>query len=34
NCRKFLGNRKEFDTDSNLIIDYCKYAVKFFEHVE
>jgi hypothetical protein len=34
NCKKFLGNRREFDTDSNLIIDYCRYAVKFFEHVE
>jgi hypothetical protein len=28
-----LGSRKEFDTDKALIIDYCKYAVKFFETV-
>jgi hypothetical protein len=32
-CRNFLGSRKEFDTDKNLIIEYCKYAVKFFENV-
>jgi hypothetical protein len=31
-CKKYLGKRKEFDTDSKLIIDYCKYAVKFFEN--
>jgi hypothetical protein len=28
-----LGSRQEFDTDKDLIIDYCKYAVKFFETV-
>jgi len=33
NCRNYLGKRKEFDTDKNLIIEYCKYAVKFFENV-
>lgn len=32
-CRNLLGNRKEFDTDKEKIIDYCKYAVKFFENV-
>lgn len=32
-CQKYLGSRKEFDTDKDLIIDYCKYAVKFFENV-
>lgn len=32
-CRNYLGSRKEFDTDKNLIIEYCKYAVKFFENV-
>ncbi|WP_416865442.1 MAG: hypothetical protein ACMVP2_24050 [Imperialibacter sp.] len=32
-CHSYLGNRKEFDTDKNLIIEYCKYAVKFFENV-
>ncbi|MEH6745822.1 MAG: hypothetical protein V7670_03200 [Maribacter arcticus] len=30
---KYLGNRNEFDTDSALIVEYCKYAVKFFENV-
>lgn len=29
----YLGKRKEFDTDKDLIIEYCKYAVKFFENV-
>lgn len=28
----YLGKRKEFDTDKDLIIEYCKYAVKFFEN--
>ena len=31
--RKYLGSRKEFDTDSKKIIEYCHYAVKFFENV-
>lgn len=31
--QNYLGKRKEFDTDKDLIIEYCKYAVKFFEHV-
>lgn len=30
---KYLGNRNEFETDKALIIEYCKYAVKFFENV-
>ena len=33
-CRNWLGSRKEFETDKDLIIDYCKYAVKFFENIE
>jgi len=33
NCKKYLGNRNEFDTDKVKIIEYCKYAVKFFENV-
>ncbi|WP_209404196.1 hypothetical protein [Pseudozobellia sp. WGM2] len=33
-CRNWLGKRKEFETDSELIIDYCKYATKFFENVD
>jgi len=32
-CRNYLGSRKEFDTDKEKIIEYCKYAVKFFENV-
>ena len=32
-CRNYLGSRKEFETDKEKIIDYCKYAVKFFENV-
>lgn len=31
--RNYLGNRKEFDTDKVKIIEYCKYAVKFFSNV-
>lgn len=33
NCRNYLGYRKEFNTDKNKIIEYCDYAVKFFENV-
>ncbi len=32
-CQHFLGNRKEFDTDKDIIRDYCKYAIKYFETV-
>ena len=32
-CRNYLGSRKEFDTDKEMIIEYCNYAVKFFENV-
>ncbi len=32
-CRNYLGKRKEFDTDKAKIIEYCDYAVKFFENV-
>jgi hypothetical protein len=31
--RKYLGNRKEFDLDKNVIIDFCEFAVKFFSAV-
>ena len=31
--RKYLGSREEFDTDKEKIIEYCTYAVKFFENV-
>lgn len=33
-CHNYLGKRKEFDTDKETIIEYCKYALKFFETVD
>ncbi|MEX2597383.1 MAG: hypothetical protein WEC59_10685 [Salibacteraceae bacterium] len=30
--QNYLGKRKEFDTDKDLIVEYCQYAVKFFEN--
>jgi hypothetical protein len=32
-CHNYLGKRKEFDTDKEKIIEYCDYAVRFFENV-
>jgi len=32
-CQNYLGNRDEFELDKDKIIEYCKYAVKFFENV-
>jgi hypothetical protein len=32
--RKYLGNRKEFELDKEVIIDFCNFAVKFFCSVE
>jgi hypothetical protein len=32
-CRNYLGSREEFEVDKETIIEYCKYAVKFFETV-
>ena len=32
-CQNYLGKRKEFETDKEKIIEYSKYAVKFFENV-
>jgi hypothetical protein len=29
----YLGNRKEFDLDKEIIIDFCKFAIQFFESV-
>lgn len=29
----YLGSRKEFDLDKDVIIDYCKFAIQFFESV-
>ena len=31
--RNYLGNRKEFDLDKEVIIDFCDFAVQFFENV-
>lgn len=31
--RNYLGNRKEFDLDRQTIIDFCDFAVQFFESV-
>lgn len=32
--RNYLGSRKEFELDKKVIIDFCDFAVKFFEGVE
>lgn len=32
-CHNYLGNRKEFELDKDVIIDFCNFAVKFFESV-
>jgi hypothetical protein len=32
-CKNYLGKRKEFDLDKEVIIDFCEFAVKFFENV-
>jgi len=29
----YLGSRKEFDLDKKVIIDFCNFAVQFFENV-
>jgi hypothetical protein len=31
--KNYLGNRKEFDLDRQTIIDFCDFAVQFFESV-
>jgi hypothetical protein len=31
--RRYLGSRKEFELDKDVIIDFCNFAVKFFEGV-
>ncbi|HTC00023.1 MAG TPA: hypothetical protein VK705_05025 [Ferruginibacter sp.] len=33
NSHNYLGNRKEFDLDKDVIIDFCNFAVLFFENV-
>jgi hypothetical protein len=32
-CKNYLGSRKEFDLDKEIIIDFCNFAVQFFENV-
>jgi hypothetical protein len=32
-CKNYLGSRKEFDLDKKVIVDFCEFAVKFFENV-
>ena len=31
--RNYLGSRKEFDLDKEVIIDFCNFAIQFFESV-
>ena len=31
--KNYLGSRKEFDLDKDMIISFCEFAVKFFENV-
>lgn len=31
--QNYLGNRKEFDLDKDVIIDFCNFAIQFFENV-
>jgi len=31
--KNYLGNRKEFDLDKDVIIDFCNFAIQFFENV-
>lgn len=33
NCKNYLGSRKEFDMDKEVIREFCDFAVKFFENV-
>jgi len=32
--KNYLGSRKEFELDKQVIIDFCDFAVQFFENVE
>lgn len=32
--KNYLGSRKEFELDKQVIIDFCNFAVQFFENVE
>ena len=31
--KNYLWNRKEFDLNKSVIIDFCNFAIKFFENV-
>jgi hypothetical protein len=31
--KNYLGSRKEFDLEKNVIVDFCDFAVQFFENV-
>lgn len=31
--KNYLGNRKEFDLDKDIIKDFCTFAIKFFENI-
>jgi ribosomal protein S4 len=33
-CHNYLGHVKAFETDKDIIIKFCKYAVKFFANVK
>jgi len=33
NSRNYLGNRKEFALDKNVIKEFCDFAVQFFQGV-
>ena len=32
-CHKYLGNRKEFQLDKNVIREFCEFAIRFFKEV-
>lgn len=32
-CKYYLGGRKEFELDKDVIVDFCKFAVMFFKEV-
>ena len=32
-CKNYLGNRKEFDLDHEVIKDFCQFAIQFFADV-
>ncbi len=31
--KNYLGNRKEFDLDKDVIVDFCNFAIQFFDKV-